>query len=216
MSRKPACLTEHDIFATRLRTLMVERGETQDSLAEVIEKQRQTVGTYVTGQSMPKIDVLRKLVEYFNVSADWLLGFTDDRQQIPSAIDELHLSPNAIHRIISQANSSISNKNEVPLEVLSDLIESPLFWSMIDRIAALDKYEEALQAENSMAAFEDEIILAEIFKEKHNTSCIVLAGKTYFDYLEHSAILDAEKLILRTIENRQKKVGEQHGKHQEN
>ena len=76
MPRKtaPAWETEKDMFPTRLRELMEERSTTQAKLAEAIGKRPQTVSLYTTGQSVPDVNCLREIAQYFNVSADWLIG----------------------------------------------------------------------------------------------------------------------------------------------
>ena len=59
-------------FPTTLRKLMEERGETQDALASVTSKTRQTVSQYVNGISEPSYITLVKIADYFNVSTDYL------------------------------------------------------------------------------------------------------------------------------------------------
>lgn len=76
MTRKArsAFETEKDLFPTRLRELMDERDTTQAKLAAAIGKRPQTVSLYTTGQSTPDVNCLREIAQYFNVSADWLIG----------------------------------------------------------------------------------------------------------------------------------------------
>lgn len=64
-------------FARRLWQLMHENGTTQDALAAAVEKTRQTVSQYVNGVSEPGYDTLVKIADYFQVSADYLLGRTE-------------------------------------------------------------------------------------------------------------------------------------------
>ena len=68
MPRKsvPACESEKSIFAKRLTKAMKECGENQTTLAEKITSQ------YVTIQR-------QTISLYINVSADWLLGLSDER-----------------------------------------------------------------------------------------------------------------------------------------
>lgn len=80
MSRKaqPSYITEGNIFPTRLREIMKNRGITQKALANAIKMRPQTVSLYTTGQSAPDVNTLRKMAEFFNVSADYLLGLVED------------------------------------------------------------------------------------------------------------------------------------------
>lgn len=64
-------------FAKSIRSLMEERGMTQDELAQAVGRTRQTVSQYVNGISEPGYDTLVKIADIFNVSADFLLGRTE-------------------------------------------------------------------------------------------------------------------------------------------
>ena len=65
-----------NVFAQRLRTLMKERGVTQDILAEKAGCSRQAVSQYMDGSSAPNVDKLLSIAEYFSVSTDYLLGLS--------------------------------------------------------------------------------------------------------------------------------------------
>ena len=90
-------------FPQRLRTLMTEKKVTQDTLAAVLKKKRQTVSQYMNGISEPGYDSLCKIADYFDVSADYLLGRTQDPKRSPSASDQLGLSQTNIDYLSSQA-----------------------------------------------------------------------------------------------------------------
>lgn len=79
-------------FASALRKLMRERGTTQEDLAKVTDKTRQTVSQYTNGISEPGYDTLVKIADFFNVSTDYLLGRTNEPSRQPCAADELGLS----------------------------------------------------------------------------------------------------------------------------
>ena len=61
-------------FAVRLRTLMKERKCTQQRLADAIGIKRQTISQYADGGSLPLIDKLAAMADYFGVSCDYLMG----------------------------------------------------------------------------------------------------------------------------------------------
>ena len=75
--KEPTNVTAGDIFPTRLRKLMEEKAVTQKKLADAIEMRPQTVSLYTTGQSAPDVNTLRKMAEFFHVSADYLIGLSD-------------------------------------------------------------------------------------------------------------------------------------------
>lgn len=62
------------MFATRLKKLRFEKDITQAEFAKVIGVAQQTVGSWEKGNSAPNYDMLNKIADYFNVSADYLLG----------------------------------------------------------------------------------------------------------------------------------------------
>lgn len=72
-------------FAIRLRNLMNEFGTTQKNLADYTGITRQAIAQYMEGSVQPNVERLYKIAKYFNVSADYLLGITDQRT---SDIDE--------------------------------------------------------------------------------------------------------------------------------
>lgn len=75
--KEPSSTTEQGIFPSRLRGLIEEKKTTQAKLAQAIDMRPQTVSLYVTGQSFPDVNTLRKIAIFFEVSADYLLGLTD-------------------------------------------------------------------------------------------------------------------------------------------
>ena len=68
----------NDPFPKRLRELMNRPGTTQDQLAEIIGKTRQTVSQYTNGISEPGYDTLVKIAKHFSVSTDYLLGLVPE------------------------------------------------------------------------------------------------------------------------------------------
>ncbi len=63
----------------RIKQLRNEKGITQDDLASYLRISRSTVAGYETGKRKPDTDTLQKIVEYFDVSVDYILGLTDER-----------------------------------------------------------------------------------------------------------------------------------------
>lgn len=67
------------IFPVRLRALMDENKVTQAELAQACGVQRQSVAQWRDGNTRPEILSLGKIAEFFNVSADYLIGLTDNK-----------------------------------------------------------------------------------------------------------------------------------------
>ena len=68
------------VFATRLRGLLEEKKVTITALAKELQISRQAVSQYADGTSQPNVDKLRLIAQYFEVSADYLLGLSEYRQ----------------------------------------------------------------------------------------------------------------------------------------
>lgn len=87
MARECASLTEGKVFARRLREVMEKRGENASTLSAKIKReqsftlQRQSISQYMVGQSNPDTERLTAICKALDVSADYLLGFTDQKTQ---------------------------------------------------------------------------------------------------------------------------------------
>ena len=64
-------------FKTRLYDLRKQRDLTQYELAQSIGVNKQTVSQYERGVRRPDLETLSILCDYFNVSADYILGKAD-------------------------------------------------------------------------------------------------------------------------------------------
>lgn len=71
--------------------LRKELNKTQEEIADILDVSRTTYGKWEKGTHRPDTDMLVKLAEYFNVSADYLLGISDERNapNAPTEEDEV-------------------------------------------------------------------------------------------------------------------------------
>lgn len=69
-------------FSNRLISLRKERGLTQEGLAKAINKTRSTISGYETEDKEPNLELICSLAEYFGVSTDYLLGKSDERNNV--------------------------------------------------------------------------------------------------------------------------------------
>lgn len=78
MAKQASKLKGYDnIFAQRLCALMKERNVKQSILAEKAGCSRQSVSQYINGSSVPNVDNLLSISDFFDVSTDYLLGRTN-------------------------------------------------------------------------------------------------------------------------------------------
>lgn len=64
-------------LSEQLTELMNEDGYTQNSLAQAMKTPRAKISLYKTGKSVPNFKYLVAFVEFFNCSADYLIGLSD-------------------------------------------------------------------------------------------------------------------------------------------
>ncbi len=62
----------------KLRALRIECGITQKELAEKIQSTSKSIWAYEKGIATPPIEVVKAYADFFGVSADYLLGRSDD------------------------------------------------------------------------------------------------------------------------------------------
>lgn len=62
----------------RLRQIRIEKGLTQKQVAQAVGVVPTAITNYETGIREPSIDVLKKLCDLFDVSADYLIGRIDN------------------------------------------------------------------------------------------------------------------------------------------
>ena len=68
----------NELFGTRLRGLRKLRGETQQELAALLGVKPNQIGEMENGRKASTFSRLAQLCEHYNVSADYLLGLTDE------------------------------------------------------------------------------------------------------------------------------------------
>ena len=64
-------------YSNRIRELRTARGMSQEKLADILDVTKQAVSQYERGVRKPDIPTIEALCDYFNVSADYLLGKED-------------------------------------------------------------------------------------------------------------------------------------------
>lgn len=64
------------IIGERINTLLANQGKKQKELAEYLKVPDNTISYFVSGKRMPNTEQIKKIAEFFNVSADYLLGLS--------------------------------------------------------------------------------------------------------------------------------------------
>lgn len=64
-------------FCNRLKELREEKGLTQKDFAETLDISRATIAGYESQGKEPSFDRLKEFAKFFNVSVDYLVGYSD-------------------------------------------------------------------------------------------------------------------------------------------
>lgn len=76
------------IFSIRLKQLRLEKMKTQQEMADYLDITRAAYSAYERNQMMPRIDKLRQLAAYFNVSVDYLTGVSNEKSEHKSLYND--------------------------------------------------------------------------------------------------------------------------------
>ncbi|MCI8640769.1 MAG: helix-turn-helix transcriptional regulator [Clostridia bacterium] len=80
-------------FSYRLNVLLDENNMSQTQLARKIGTSNVTICRYLTCDRIPRLDVLTRIAYVFNVSVDYLLGLTNDKNiQISPENSDLNMN----------------------------------------------------------------------------------------------------------------------------
>lgn len=64
-------------FSKNLKELRIEKGLSQQELAQILNVTQSTVAKWESGDREPNFSILIELSNYFNISTDILLGIKD-------------------------------------------------------------------------------------------------------------------------------------------
>lgn len=64
-----------DIFTTRLKELLIKNNMTYRQLGDALDIKPSAISMWNSGRSLPRIEVIEKIAEYFNISPAYLMGW---------------------------------------------------------------------------------------------------------------------------------------------
>lgn len=77
------CMT--DEFGEILKALRKLRGITQQDMAKIINTSRSCVSNYESGNRQPDSETIKLIADYFDVSIDYLLGRSSEKNRLTNA-----------------------------------------------------------------------------------------------------------------------------------
>lgn len=90
-----------DIFAKRIKKLREEQDLTQRELGDRTGLSPASIGFYERNSRNANSENIEKLCRYFNVSADYLLGLTNNRKPVNKLIQDLSNIPPEIYKLLN-------------------------------------------------------------------------------------------------------------------
>ena len=131
------------MFSERLKKLRDEKGLTQSQLAHELCISNKTISVYEKGTSLQTIDTLERIASYFDVTVDYLIGYSDERNpEISNIASKLYLSQEAI-LILKQMAEQINLSTDEPLtSTLSKVIVNPHFNNFLSGLSTFASYTE--------------------------------------------------------------------------
>ena len=117
--------SEGEAMIERVMQLIKQSGLSDNAFEKQLHLSQGTVGNWRSGRNKLSMDAIIKVARYFNVSADYLLGLTDERKP---------LSPNQTD-ITNRPDYAISNDFAVKYE---DIIKERVFNDLAKLYKAVD------------------------------------------------------------------------------
>jgi transcriptional regulator with XRE-family HTH domain len=88
-----------ELFGLRLKSVRTAKGFTQKQLAEKLEVVKASVSSYEQNTNSPSLETFIKLCKIFDVSADFLLGLSDNME-----VEMSHLTDEQVSLIMNLIN----------------------------------------------------------------------------------------------------------------
>jgi|GEM_PF-708489 len=231
--KKESKLKGYDnVFATRLRKLVEQADITQGTLAKESGCSRQAISQYMDGSSMPNVDKLLSIANFFGVSTDYLLGREEKKnekelQHIIS--DYLGLSESAIQSFKEDRDNA--KKSKTDYDETCEVINSMFIKSIITDIASqtvcyVDAVEKGnKRLEDIVRLFSDDLpenehsklkdVLMKDAKSEENYLTKLAKEEGYRLFMAQNLITNFVEHYSEEIARRKKGKGGKHGNNQE-
>jgi len=102
-------------FSYRLMVLLDENNMSQTQLAKKIGTSNVTICRYLTGERTPRVELLAKIASVFNVSVDYLLCLTNDKEVDNSRDNSDLIFSILVSKLYSLENNCHLSKDQIEL-----------------------------------------------------------------------------------------------------
>lgn len=100
--------------AANIKSLRIQNNLTQEELAERLEIRQQTIGKWESAITVPRLPMLKKIGNFFGVSADYLLGQKQESFSRPMSVleqAEKELDEDDLRQLEALAKHFLKKKN---------------------------------------------------------------------------------------------------------
>lgn len=126
----------------RERLLKLQGNMSATDFADKLGLSRQTVGFYLSGKRIPDSETLAQICKCCSVSADWLLGLSNDPNIESLTVDQLGLSPEAVKQLYLCSHSEQADSILCGLNLLIE--DSGILFLAAEISALCEKVKEAI------------------------------------------------------------------------
>ena len=129
MESKNTCV---EVFGKRLKELRKANGYTIEQFAEAVGISKSTVGYYENNNRMPDIEILSRIADVLNVSADYLIGKTNTtamRGKMKTVCDFTGLSDTAADYLVQLVKNKDYGKLSVVNHLFNELADDYDFYA---------------------------------------------------------------------------------------
>ena len=112
------------LFSERLRILRNEQGYKQEYLAEKLNISNTFMSRLENESTVPKFDVLIRLSDIFNVSIDYLIGISDNREIVKQSPQQKVTRKNTVSKskVVKGSLVKVYEVIENPYDILSNIL----------------------------------------------------------------------------------------------
>ena len=128
------------MFGKRLKELRKEHGCTIEQFADMVGISKSTLGYYENDKRMPDIEILARIANVLNVSADYLIGrtnTTDRKGKLKTVCDFTGLSDQAAEYLSELVGNRDYEKLSVINHLFKELCEDYAFYSGEDEASSV-------------------------------------------------------------------------------
>jgi len=123
------------IIKERLALLREGLGLSKKEFAEKLNVEQSTYGKYELGKRQPSLEILLRITELFDVSADYLLGLSDIHKPFITGIESESINKKSL-------NDVINITNELSEQSKTDLLKHAELLKLRDRAGLIETATE--------------------------------------------------------------------------